>query len=556
MHLDEDLLLAVHRFSLSLEGEDGHPVSILRDVSFELRRGETLGVAGASGSGKTLCMLSLLGLLPAPIHSLEGTLHFRTSEGRVVDLARQPERERRGLRGKEIAMVFQDPLSSLNPVMRCGEQVAEVLRYRMGLGRAAARRSVLDLFDRVRLPDHDRIYRSFPHQLSGGQRQRVMLAMALAGKPSLLIADEPTSAVDSTTRQALLSLLQELRSDWGGTTILISHDLGAIAQVSDRILVLEHGLVREQGPTRQILDSPETAFTRNLLEDFRRRFRPVEGHGPPPDSPVANTEGHAPLLAVSGLTVTYGRRSRFRRRSSPAVNQVDFTLNAGETLGIVGESGSGKTSLVRALLGLLPMRQGSVRFRGEDIGEGRTPTGNRWGKGGIQAIFQDPYGSLNPRIPIGLAITEPMRVHGLEAGESARREKAAELLELTGIGGDAFWRYPAAFSGGQRQRISIARALATRPACLVCDECLSSLDATVQWQILDLLRSLQQQQGLGYLFISHDLALVRHISDRIAVMQAGSLVEIDTTAHIWNRPAHPYTKSLLAALSSPFGTDP
>ncbi|MEY3052665.1 MAG: glutathione transporter ATP-binding protein GsiA [Bacteroidota bacterium] len=548
MHLDEQLLLSVHGFSLSLQGDDGQPVSVLREVSFEVPRGETLGLAGASGSGKTMCMLALLGLLPAPIHSMEGELKFRTARGEVLDLARLPEREHRTLRGKEIAMVFQDPHASLNPTMRCGEQVAEVFRYRQGLSKAAARRSVHDLFERVRLPDTDRMFRSYPHQLSGGQRQRVMLAVALAGRPALLIADEPTSAIDVTTRQALLSLLQELRSDWGGTTIFISHDLGAIAQVADRVLVMEKGTVREEGPTHQILHTPVDRYTNILLEDYRRRFQPVV-EAPPPVSPADAGRIPSPLLAVSELSVSYGRRSMFGGYSAntavKAVDQVSLSLQPGETLGIVGESGSGKTSLVRALLGLLPIQAGTVRFMGEEwSGGGGIPSGKK----GMQAIFQDPYASLNPRIPIGLAITEPMRVHGLGDRESSRREKAVELLELTGIGGDAFWRYPAAFSGGQRQRISIARALATQPACLICDECLSSLDATVQWQVLDLLRSLQQSQGIGYLFISHDLPLVRHISHRIAVMQAGRLVEINTTQRIWRNPEHPYTKSLLAAL--------
>ncbi len=541
-------LLEINHLKVNFPAENG-TVEAVRDISFFIKKGETLGIVGESGSGKSVTSLSIMGLLPEAARLEGGEILFQPKSGDPVDLTKMTKSDLRQLRGREIAMIFQEPMTSLNPVFRCGEQVAEAIRVQQKVSREEAKRQVVSLFQKVKLPDPERMFRAYPHQLSGGQRQRVMIAMALSCNPSLLIADEPTSALDVTVQRSILDLVNELKNDWDGASIFISHDLGVVAEVADRVLVMKNGEIVEQGGVAAIFQHPQHAYTRNLLKNFRQRTgKQVALSDRKEDQPAA-TE---PILAVKNLRSWFpGRRNFFGKTLDyvKAVDDVSFEVFKGETLGLVGESGSGKTTLGRSILNLLRPTGGDVIFENKNLAQ--LPE-NEW-KGlrkDLQIIFQDPYASLNPRQPIGMAVTEPMRVHGILTTEKERREKALHLLETVGLEASYFWRLPHEFSGGQRQRICIARALALEPKFIVCDECVSSLDVTVQAQVLDLLKDLQQKRGLTYIFISHDLSVVRLMSDRIAVMKNGKIEELDRAEEIWHHPKKAYTQQLLAAIPS------
>jgi ABC-type microcin C transport system duplicated ATPase subunit YejF len=536
-------LLEINDLQIGFPQQEG-AVKALHGISFSLKKGETLGIVGESGSGKSITALSIMGLLPPHAVMASGKIFFQIKQGGPLDLASLEQQDFRHLRGRELAMIFQEPMTSLNPVIRCGEQVAEALRFHQNTPPAAAQQQVISLFEKVKLPEPERMYRSYPHQLSGGQRQRVMIAMALSCNPSLLIADEPTSALDVTVQRSILRLINDLKQEWGGSTLFISHDLGVVAEVADRVLVMEKGLIVEQGGVAEIFAAPKHPYTQRLLENFRQRTR--KKALPPP----AHTASAPALLRIENLSTWFpAKRNFFGKTSSyvKAVDGVSLELRKGETLGLVGESGSGKTTLGRSLLHLLPPTAGQVFFKNNNLLQ--VPD-KQWKKlrQDMQIIFQDPYSSLNPRQTVGDALMEPMMVHGLFKTAKERREKVLELLETVGLDASHFWRFPSEFSGGQRQRICIARALALEPAFIVCDECVSSLDVTVQAQVLDLLKDLQEKRGLSYLFISHDLSVVRLMSDRIAVMKDGKIVEMGDAEEVYKNPKSDYTKELLGAV--------
>ena len=540
-------LLEINNLQIEFPSESG-TVEAVRRISFALKTGETLGIVGESGSGKSVTALSVLGLLPEAAKLTSGEILFQTKEKGKFDLTQLPQSELRKIRGSEIAMIFQEPETSLNPVFRCGEQVAEAIRLHMKLDSEAAKKQVLGLFEKVKLPDPGRIWRSYPHQLSGGQRQRVMIAMALSCNPSLLIADEPTSALDVTVQRSMLDLINELKNDWGGSTIFITHDLGVVAEVADRVLVMQKGEIVEQGRTEEIFKNPRHPYTQNLLKSFEQRRRPRRG-GVPVSTGISSLPD-APFLSVRNLRTWFPARRNFFGKPLQyvkAVDDVSFDVFKGETLGLVGESGSGKTTLGRSILNLLQPTSGEVIFENKNLPQ--LPE-NEWKtlRKDLQIIFQDPYSSLNPRLTVGSAITEPMKVHGILSNEKERKEQTVHLLETVGLEPSHFWRFPNEFSGGQRQRICIARALALEPKFIICDECVSSLDVTVQVQVLDLLKDMQTKNGLTYIFISHDLSVVRLMSDRIAVMKDGKIQELDNTENIWNNPKTEYTRELLKAI--------
>ncbi|GAA2810327.1 ABC transporter ATP-binding protein [Kitasatospora sp. CM 4170] len=561
-------------------------------VGFELAAGDTLGLVGESGSGKSTTALALLRMLPAGGRITAGSVEL---DGQ--DLAALPEPALRGLRGRRIAMVFQDPMSSLNPVLTVGRQLDEALRAhgdapraclqtpvvrpeggRVGVGvrasqggggspcgasatddnaaRCVPRRRPADgglktgpraeraaraagLLDLVGIPDAAGRLRDHPHQFSGGQRQRIMIALALAHDAEVLVADEPTTALDPTVQQQILHLLARINRETGTALVVISHDLGVIARTCRRILVMRGGRVVEHGGTAEVLAAPRHPYTKELLAAVPRLDAPS-------GAAANSTPGEEPLLTVRGLGKTYGPR----RRPVTALADVDLELHPGETLGLVGESGSGKSTLARALVGVHAPSAGSIRFRGEEFGVrrggGRADTG-RAPRREIQMVFQDPYSSLNPRLTAGRIIAEPLIAHGL-GDRAARERRVAELLEQVGL--DPSWadRQPRSFSGGQRQRIGIARALAPRPSVLICDEPVSALDVSVQAQVIELLARLQRELGLAVLFIAHDLAVVRQVSHRIAVMHRGRIVETGPADRVVTAPEHPYTAELLAAV--------
>ncbi len=545
--MDADNLLTINGLKVHFPSENG-TVEALRGISFSMKKGETLGIVGESGSGKSITALTIMGLLPAAAKMTEGQVVFRNKNEQQLELTSLSPSAMQRIRGNEVAMIFQEPMTSLNPIFRCGEQVAEAILIadsgRGEMDAKAVKSRVLGLFEKVKLPDPERIWRSYPHQLSGGQRQRVMIAMALSCKPSLLIADEPTSALDVTVQSAILDLVNELKHEWGGSTIFISHDLGVIAQVADNVLVMKKGELVEYGSVRQIFRNPQHSYTQLLLENFKKRtdFRYVQ--------PAPTDQRPSPILTIQNLQTHFPTKRNFFGKATEhvkAVDTVSFEVYQGETLGLVGESGSGKTTLGRSILNLINPDSGEVVFQGKNILQ---QTEKQWvsTRKDIQIIFQDPYSSLNPRQQIGLAITEPMAVHGLFPSEKQRRERAIALLETVGLEASHFWRFPSEFSGGQRQRICIARALALEPKVLICDEAISSLDVTVQSQVLDLLQVLQKKYGLTYIFISHDLGVVRLISDRIAVMKSGKIVEIGTTVEVFGAPKSAYTRQLVAAI--------
>jgi peptide/nickel transport system ATP-binding protein len=539
-------VLSVRGLAAAVSAEEG-PRQVLDGVSFDLYEGETLCIAGESGSGKSITALSLMGLLP------EGA-RVTAGEARLggKNLFALPEREMLKVRGGEIAMIFQEPMTSLNPVMTIGAQLVEALRAHRDLSATAARQEAIDILGAVRISDAARRFRQYAHELSGGMRQRVMIAMALCGDPKVLIADEPTTALDVTIQAQILALMEDLQKQFGTAIVLITHDMGVVAEMADRVVVLHQGRVVETNEVETLFTAPREAYTRKLLAAVPRlgsmagRERPLRAAAG--DAPAVTGGAARPVVQVRDLTVRFdivgGLLQRPVRRVH-AVERISFDIAAGETLALVGESGCGKSTTGKALLNLLPW-EGEIAIAGRDIA-GLTPAAMAPVRRDIQMIFQDPFASLDPRMTVGRLVAEPLVIHRLARGQELE-DRVVELFRRVGLGPDALRRHPHEFSGGQRQRICIARALTLNPKVIVADESVSALDVSVQAQVLDLLQELQDDLGLSFLFISHDMSVVEQVSHRVAVMYLGQIVELGPRAAVFENPRHDYTRRLLAAV--------
>jgi peptide/nickel transport system ATP-binding protein len=550
-------LLAVNELKISFRS-DGKMVPVAGPVSFTLNQSETLAIVGESGSGKTVTALSILRLIPEPPGKIsEGEILF-SHNGNSMDILKLEEAALQTIRGRFISMVFQEPMTSLNPVYTCGSQVAEVMQIHLGMNRPESKKRVLHLFEEVLLPDPERIFRAYPHELSGGQKQRVMIAMAIACDPAILIADEPTTALDVTVQKAILTLLKGLQQSRKMSVIFITHDLGLVAGFADRVIVMNHGKIVEEGMIPEIFQNPVDPYTRGLLacrpplSNRPERLPTVESYirqtGKPEIRLVTSLErqeSHKRLYAQEPILRVEAVAKRFK--TAQVLKPGSFHLYPGETLGIVGESGCGKTTLARVILELIPPSEGKIFYRDEDITQLKHKQFKSLRKD-LQIIFQDPYSSLNPRIAIGRAILEPMKVHGLHTDDRTRSEKVVELLEKVGLGSQHYNRYPHEFSGGQRQRICIARALAVEPKLIICDESVSALDVSIQAQVLNLLNDLKREFGLTYIFISHDLSVVKYMSDRVIVMKDGRIEETGEADELYRSPKTDYTRKLLASI--------
>ncbi len=532
-------LLSVEGLRVGFATEGGR-VQAVDGVSFELAPGEVLAIVGESGSGKSVTAQTIIGLTRSPNAEIEGSIHLGE-----IELVEADEEELRKVRGERIAMVFQDPMTSFNPVYRVGAQLVEaIVAHRPRMTRAAARQSAVELLGAVGLRNPDRQANRYPHELSGGMRQRAMIAMALTLEPEVLIADEPTTALDVTIQAQILELLRRLNRERGLATILITHDFGVVAEMADRVLVMHDGKIVERGDLDAVFYSPEDPYTRKLLGAVVRLDQAP---------PLRTSRGKSPLLEVTDLVKHFPvkRGLLFNREVDQvrAVDGVSFGVAKGETLGLVGESGSGKSTLSRTVLQLLTPTSGSVRFEGREIA-GLSRRQMRPLRADMQLVFQDPYASLNPRKRVGQIVGEPLRVQGRASGAELR-SRVQELLDRVGLSAAHYNRYPHEFSGGQRQRVGIARALALRPKLIIADEPVSALDVSIRAQILDLLSDLQEEFGLTYVFVAHDIGVVRHVSDRIAVMHEGKIVEQGPADQVCERPSDPYTKALLAAVPVP-----
>jgi len=553
------MLLQVRNLRIRFRIDRKNTVEAVKGISFDIPHNRTVALVGESGSGKSVSSLAVMGLLPPQTTLIDGQSSV-LFEGREV--LHQSAAERRAMCGKDIAMIFQEPMSSLNPVFTVGAQIGEVLRLHMGMDKRNARARTLELLEEVGIPDPAARIDAYPSQMSGGQQQRVMIAMAIACKPKLLIADEPTTALDVTIQKQIMELIAGLQKKHRMSVLFITHDLGLVAEIADEVIVMRHGEVRETGGARAVFADPKDLYTRALLHcrpslDTRPQRLPVisdymEGRFGAASRQAQRARGSAPdddiVLEVKGLKKSFWlREGWFRKREFQAVKGVSFKLARGKTLGVVGESGSGKSTVGLTLLRLHQATGGSALFEGRDLlamsAQEFQPFKRR-----IQIIFQNPYASLNPRFTVGQILLEPMRLHAIGAGDAERTQMALALLERVGLPQQAYHRYPHEFSGGQRQRIAIARCLTMKPEILVCDESVSALDVSVQAQVLNLLQDLQDEFGLSYIFISHDLSVVKYISDQVMVMHQGEVVEMADSDELYRNPQHPYTRSLLAAI--------
>ena len=579
----EDLLLSVRNLQVTFRGDEGL-VHAVKNISFDLAQGQTLGIVGESGSGKSATALAIMGLLGESGRVTHGEVLFRPSGESPVDLVKVSPKKMLQYRGDRMAMIFQEPMTSLNPLFTCGYQVIEAIRQHQKVSAAEAEVRTIHLFDEVQLPNPEQLIARYPHELSGGQLQRVMIAMAISGNPQLIIADEPTTALDVTVQAAILDLLREIQRSRQMSIIFITHDLGILAEIADHAIVMNQGEVVEAGHTRDIFQTPQHPYTKGLIAcrprpDRQLRLLPTVSdfmeiqngqmiEREPTDSRylevvppaeiaarLVELQKQESILSVDNLRIEFPIHSvlGLNKRYMVAVNNISFDVYRGETLGLVGESGCGKTTTGRAILGLIRTVMGSVKFEGQEISQMRGEALQKL-RCDLQVIFQDPYGSLNPRMTVGEAIAEPLLIHSYQErfqryrSAEARRERAAYLLERVGLTKSAMRRYPHEFSGGQRQRICIARALALNPKLIVADEPVSALDVSVQAQVLNLLKELQAEFGLTYIFISHDLGVVKFMSDRIMVMNNGAIVELGAAEDIYTNPQEAYTQKLISAI--------
>ena len=558
--MSEKRLLAVKNLSISF-GNKKTKVEVIHDISFDVAENEILGIVGESGSGKSVTSMALIGLLPKKNSFVSGEIIFEDT-----DLLKKDEKSLRKYRGNEIAMIFQEPMSALNPSLTCGYQVSEILQQHKKLSASEAKRETLSLFEKVKLPRPNEMYNSYPHQISGGQMQRVMIAMAIACKPKLLIADEPTTALDVTVQKEILHLLKELQQETKMSMVFISHDLGLVSEIADRVVVMYQGSIVETGTVFQIFKTPKDNYTKALLAsrptlDVRLAKLPTiasmadKSFVPKVISAQERALRHKnmytriPLLEVVNLEKEYYSNAGLfqKRHVVKAVNQISFNVFEGETLGLVGESGCGKSTLGKAILQLEKATAGSIKYRGKELTRLSSSETRKLRKE-IQLIFQDPYSSLNPRLIIGEALKEPMEVHGILKSKKQRKERVLQFLEQVGLDESFYYRYPHEISGGQRQRVGIARTIAMEPKLVICDESVSALDISVQAQVLNLLNELKDNFGFTYIFISHDLAVVKYMADQLLVMKDGKMEELGDADEIYANPIKAYTKRLIDAI--------
>lgn len=549
--------------NLSLSFRTNHEViQVLNNISFSLDKGKTLGVVGESGSGKSLTAMSILRLLPQNAIVTDGEILFSDNDYNV-DLLKLSEKELLKVRGNRISMIFQEPMTSLNPSMKCGLQVEEIILNHLDCDKKEAKKSVLDLFDEVKLPEPNRIYQSYPHEISGGQKQRVMIAMAIAINPTILIADEPSTALDVTVQKSIIDLLKELQKKHGISILFISHDLGVISQIADEVLVMYKGEIVENGPKNKVLAFPDHPYTKGLLNCRPEKslktgwlttladFLDNPTSKKTTEDEIINNENQEStiILEVKCVSKHYGlRKGVFGKivKNNIAVKNVNFYVKQGETLGLVGESGCGKTTLGRTIVQLIKSTSGSIYFKGVVLDNLSKKQLKDFRKK-VQIIFQDPYSSLNPKKTIGDLILEPLKVHKI-GKSNERKQMVFDILDKVKLERSSYYKYPHEFSGGQRQRVVIARALILEPEFIICDESVSALDVSIQAEILNLLNDLKHEFGLTYIFISHDLSVVRYMSDRIMVMKDGELVEINEADEIYSSPASEYTKKLIDSI--------
>jgi peptide/nickel transport system ATP-binding protein len=563
-------LLSIKNLSLDFITESGS-VSALKNISLHINKGEVVALVGESGSGKSVTALSILQLLPSPPAKFpRGEILFSENGIAGVNLLKRSRHEMQEIRGNKIAMIFQEPMTSLNPVLTCGEQVMEAILTHKKITKAEAKQQTISWFEKVKLPDPVVMLDRFPHQLSGGQKQRVMIAIAMCCEPSLLICDEPTTALDVTVQKTILQLIKELQQQLNMGVLFITHDLGVVAEIADRAVVMYKGEIVEQNNVKEIFTDPQHPYTKALLacrpvNHDRGKRLPVVADFLDPVTGISRTTINNPelihreiqggptadiLLSVKNLSVWFpAKKSLFGKISNynKAIDDISFEVYKGETLGLVGESGCGKTTLGRTILRLIEPTSGKIIYNGVDLTAKKRDELRSLRKE-VQIVFQDPYSSLNPRITIGSAIAEPMKVHGILPTDKLRKEKVTALLEKVNLNGEHFSRYPHEFSGGQRQRIVIARALALDPSFIICDESVSALDVSVQAQVLNLLNDLKKEFGFTIIFISHDLSVVRYISDRILVMNKGKIEESGQADDIYFKPKSAYTKKLITSI--------
>ncbi len=579
---DQNILLEVKNLVTEFQTED-EVVKAVNNISFTLNRGETIGVVGESGSGKSVTSLSVMRLIPDPPGRITGgEIIFHKENGEKIDLTKASEVEMRGLRGNDIAMIFQEPMTSLNPVYTCGNQVAEAIILHQKVSKNEAKKKTIALFKQVELPRPEAMFDAYPHQISGGQKQRVMIAMAMSCQPKILIADEPTTALDVTVQNTILHLMNQLQREQDMGILFITHDLGVIAELADKVVVMYKGKIVEQGSVWDVFSSPRHPYTKGLLAcrppmNKRLHWLPtikdfmqfdVEGDLQEVDKSVEQVVSklliskeerrkrhkamyaHEPVLKVKGLRTYFPLEKNIFGNVTKVVKAVDdvtFDVYPGETLGLVGESGCGKTTLGRTILRLVNNNGGQIIYNGIDLGTLSSKELRNYRKD-MQIVFQDPYSSLNPRLTVGEAIMEPMRVHNILSSEEEQMNRVVELLVRVNMGKEHFYRYPHEFSGGQRQRICIARALALNPQFIICDESVSALDVSVQAQVLNLLNELRDEFNFTYIFISHDLSVVKFMADRMIVMNQGKIEEMGDADEIYNNPQSDYTKGLINAI--------
>lgn len=579
--MGKSTLLEVNNLITEFQSENT-TYKAVNEISFTLNRGETIGIVGESGSGKSVTSLSIMRLISSPGKISSGEIIFHSPKHGEIDLLKLSEAQMRYYRGNELSMIFQEPMTSLNPVFTCGNQVMEAIMLHQNVNEKQAKEKTIQLFNEVQLPRPEAIFNSYPHQISGGQKQRVMIAMAMSCEPSVLIADEPTTALDVTVQKTILDLMYKLQREREMGLIFITHDLGVIAELADKIVVMYKGKIVEQGPVLDIFSNPQHPYTKGLLAcrpplDKRVKLLPTisdfmevdeEGEIKESERSIENVVSNyvvgseernkslrklyakSPLLEIKNIKTYFPiEKGLFEKTNNyvKAVDDVSIDVYPGETLGLVGESGCGKTTLGRTILKLVEPTEGSIFFQGQDISK---LSGNslRELRKDMQIIFQDPYSSLNPRLTIGEAIMEPMRVHGVLQDNKERKNKVNELLECVNLSPNHFNRYPHEFSGGQRQRICIARAIALNPKFIICDESVSALDVSVQAQVLNLLNQLKKEFDFTYIFISHDLSVVKFMSDRMVVMNQGKIEEIGDPDEVYKNPVSDYTKKLIAAI--------